>query len=514
MSAGTAEPAEEIAGDKDAEQLASLGYTYDSQFKREMTFWGNVSLGFTYLSPVVAIYSLFAASLGIAGPPMFWSLVIVGLGQFFVATIFGEIVAAYPVAGGVYPWSRRLWGRKWGWMNGWVYLFALLTTIASIAYGAGPFLSTFLGMEGTTNSVILAGLAVIALATILNLGGTKVLNTVAMFGLLAELGGALVVGGWLLITARKHDLSVLFQSFGAGEGSSYFVAFAAAGLIGIFQYYGFEACGDVAEEVMNPGRTIPKAMRMTIYIGGFAAMFVCLSLILAVPDFGAVISGADTDPVGNVLLAAFGPIGFKVVLAVVLISFISCVLSLQAATSRLAYSMARDGMLPGSRVLSIFSEARRVPPYALLLAGVVPALIVIGSKVSSDALTVIISFAAMGMYLGFQMVILASLRARLLGWRPNGAFQLGAWGIPVNIAALVWGVLGMINMAWPRTPEDGWFANYVVLISAVAVVVSGLIYMVWKKPHLKGDAPAGDAVLRGAPNSRKGTLAPALKNER
>lgn len=488
------ESAGEAGVDEDARHLASLGYSYDRQFKREMTFWGNVSLGFTYLSPVVAIYSLFALSLSVAGPPMFWSLVIVGVGQLLVATVFGEVVAAYPVAGGVYPWSRRLWGRKWGWMSGWVYLVALLTTIASVAYGAGPFLSTLIGVESTVDATVISGLVVIALATVLNLGGTKVLNAVAMIGLLAELGGALVVGTWLLVTARQHDLSVLFNAFGAGEGSNYFVAFAAAGLIGIFQYYGFEACGDVAEEVPNPGRTIPKAMRMTIYIGGFAAMFVCLSLILAVPDFTAVISGADADPVGNILVSAFGPVGFKAVLAVVLVSFLSCVLSLQAATSRLAYSMARDGILPASTLLSTFSESRRVPPYALLLAGLVPALIVIGSKVSSDALTVIISFAAMGMYMGFQMVVLASLRARLLGWKPNGAFQLGAWGIPVNIAALIWGVLGMVNMAWPRTPEDGWFANYVVLISAVTVVAIGLAYMAWKKPHLKGDAPAADAV--------------------
>lgn len=494
MRVETPEPVGELDVDDDAQHLASLGYSYERQFKREMTFWGNVSLGFTYLSPVVAIYSLFAASLSVAGPPMFWSLVIVGVGQLLVATVFGEVVAAYPVAGGVYPWSRRLWGRKWGWMNGWVYLVALLTTIASVAYGAGPFLSTLLGMESSVDATILCGLVVIALATVLNLGGTKVLNAVAMIGLLAELGGALVVGIWLLATARHHDLSVLFQTFGAGEGSNYFFAFAAAGLIGIFQYYGFEACGDVAEEVPNPGRTIPKAMRMTIYIGGFAAMFVCLSLILAVPDFAAVISGTETDPVGSILLAAFGPIGFKAVLAVVLISFLSCVLSLQAATSRLAYSMARDGILPASKLLSTFSESRHVPPYALLLAGLVPAFIVIGSKVSSDALTVIISFAAMGMYMGFQMVVLASLRARILGWKPNGAFRLGVWGIPVNIAALAWGVLGMVNMAWPRTPEDGWFANHVVLISAVTVVAIGLVYMAWKKPHLKGDAPAADAV--------------------
>ncbi len=37
---------------------------------------------------------------------MIWWLVIVGIGQFLVALVFGEVVSQYPVAGGVYPWAR------------------------------------------------------------------------------------------------------------------------------------------------------------------------------------------------------------------------------------------------------------------------------------------------------------------------------------------------------------------------------------------------------------------------
>ena len=74
-------------------------------------------------------------------------------------------------------------------------------------------------------------------------------------------------------------------------------------------YYGFEACGDVAEEVPNPGRLIPKAMRRTIYVGGAAATFICLALVLAVTDIPAVIAGEDTDPVSTVLNDAFGTVG-------------------------------------------------------------------------------------------------------------------------------------------------------------------------------------------------------------
>src|SRR4029078_862688 len=139
--------------DSDAAQLASLGY--ESEFRRDMSPWANFSLGFTYLSPVVGVDSLFAYALAQGGPPMILSFFIVGLGQLLVALVFSEIVAQYPVAGGVYPWARRLWGRKWAWMTGWVYLVALLTTIAGVVYGAGPYLAALLGFEAGVTSTIL-----------------------------------------------------------------------------------------------------------------------------------------------------------------------------------------------------------------------------------------------------------------------------------------------------------------------------------------------------------------------
>ncbi|MFD0856266.1 APC family permease, partial [Actinomadura adrarensis] len=470
----------------DEEELASLGYT--SEFRREMSPWANFSLGFTYLSPVVGIYTVFAASLALAGPPMIWSLVIVGIGQFLVALIFSEVVAQFPVAGGVYPWARRLWGKRWAWMTGWVYMLALLTTIASVCYTAGFYIAPALGIEPTTNTVIACGLLTILVATLINFMGTRVLAWAAIIGFSAEIIGALAVGAWLLLTHRHHSLGVLFDNFDAGSGS-YVSAFLAASLIGIYQYYGFEACGDVAEEVRRPGVLIPKAMRRTIYIGGAAATFICLALILSVADIPAVIAGKDTDPVTTVLDEAFGTVGSRIVLAIVLVSFLSCAMSLQAAASRLAYSYGRDGMIAGSRLLKKFNASRAVPPYALILAGIVPAIIVLISKISADAVLKIVSFAAFGIYLGFQMVVFAALRARLKGWKPSGAFQLGKWGLPVNVAALVYGVAAMINIAWPRTPDAKWYDNYLVMLSAAIVIGLGLLYMALHRGYGRSDAP-------------------------
>lgn len=480
--------------DEDAAHLASLGYSYDTTFKREMSFWGNVSLGFTYLSPIAGVYSMFAISLGQAGPPMAWALVIALVGQFLVALIFGEVVSNYPVAGGVYPWSRRLWGRKWAWMNGWIYVVALVGTLAAVAYGAAPFVASIFGGSVDAGGTVLIALGTLVIATILNFSGTRVLSLAATIGLTAEMIGAVGISVYLLLFHRKQDWSVVFDNQGIGDDApgGYLGAFAAAALIGMFAYYGFEANGDVAEEIKDPSARVPKAMRMTLYIGGFAANVLVFSLVFAVPDFAAVASGDVADPIGEALHSAFGPV-FPLVMLIVVIAFISCITSLQAAASRLVYSMARDGFLPASKFLAHFNEKRHVPSNALLTAAFFPAAVVVLSLMLEDALTAMVGFGTVGIYIGFQMVVLAALRARILGWKPAGKFRLGAWAYPVNILALIWGVAAVANILWPRETGGGWAEDYLLIMTTVGVIAVGWIYMLVSKAYQRGDAPAGDA---------------------
>ena len=483
--------------DEDAAQLQALGYS--SKFDRSMSQLENFSLGFTYLSPVVGVYSLFAFALAAGGPPMFWWYLLVGIGQMFVCLVFCEVVSQFPISGGLYPWARRLVGARWAWMAGWVYGWALLVSIAAVATGGAPFLAQLLGFRVTPVNTTCFALGMIAIATLCNVSGTRLLARVAMFGFICELLGALAVGLYLLIFARHHSLGILFDTVGLRSSSgSYLPLFLASALAAMFCYYGFEACGDVAEETPNASRMIPKAMRMTIYVGGAAAMFVCLALILAVPDFGPIVSGKDTDPVATILRAAMGEVGFRAVLAVVLVSFISCGLSMQAAASRLLFAYARDEMIVGSSLLSRISPHTHVPVSALLVAGLVPALIALCGLWLQNAVATIISFASAGIYMSFQMLVLAALIARARGWIPSGPFTLGRWGWLVNILGLAYGVSAIVDMVWPRSPNDPWYSNYSMIVTASGVVALGLIYMVLGKPYDRGTAPAGDAHLKRA----------------
>jgi amino acid transporter len=180
-----------------------------------------------------------------------------------------------------------------------------------------------------------------------------------------------------------------------------------------------------------------------------------------------------------------------------MVSFLSCILSLQAAASRVLFAYGRDGMIFGAKALTSISKQANVPWVALLVAGAVPGAIILLSPFLADAIATIISFATAGIYLAFQMVVIAALYARSRGWRPGGAFSLGAWGLPLNIAALIYGIGALLDMIWPRTPDQPWYVNDGMIVTIIGVCGLGGAIMAIFRSHDRGDAPAADAWTLG-----------------
>ena len=115
-----------------------------------------------------------------------------------------------------------------------------------------------------------------------------------------------MLGLYLLLFQREQPFSVFFDTMGAGGGESYFVTFLAASLSGLFLFYGFEACGDVAEEVSDPTRRIPRAMILTIVVGGVSGFLSYAGYVLAAPDLEAIVAGEDADPIPGILESSLG----------------------------------------------------------------------------------------------------------------------------------------------------------------------------------------------------------------
>src|SRR6476660_8798643 len=120
-------------------RLASLGYT--PQLNRVLGFFSNFAVAFTYLSPMVGIYSLFVLGVGTGGPAYLWLSIIPVVGMLFVALVFWELASHYPVAGALYQYSKFSVGPGFGWFVGWFYGSALLVTVASVDTGVVPYIT-------------------------------------------------------------------------------------------------------------------------------------------------------------------------------------------------------------------------------------------------------------------------------------------------------------------------------------------------------------------------------------
>jgi amino acid transporter len=296
---------------------------------------------------------------------------------------------------------------------------------------------------------------------------------------------------------------------GAGGDEVYIVTFFGSALSGLFLFYGFEACGNVAEEVDDPTRRIPKAMMLTILIGGVSGLLSYIGYVLAAPNLQAIVDGEVADPIPAILEDALGTPGSKVFLLIAVTAFVSCVLSLQAAGSRLIYSSARDRMLPMSGWLSHMSVRHAVPTNALLVACIVPILICLYVYGYPDQLARVTAFAVLGIYIAFQAVVLAALRQRVKGWRPAGNWNLRNAGMLVNLLAQAYGIMAIILLLKP-VDTDSWLDQYVVAIGLVVVLGTGLLYLFIAKPDqhsadvAEGDAIEVAALLRSLREKAKG----------
>src|SRR6059058_3407523 len=159
-------------------RLESLGYR--PQLNRVLGFFSNFAVAFTYLSPMVGIYSLFILGVGTGGPSYIWLTFIPLIGMLFVALVFGELASHYPIAGGLYQYSKFSVGPAYGWFVGWFYGIALLVTVASVDVGVVSYVTALThnwfgwNLDPTAHGTILwVVLILLAIQTTLNITGAK-----------------------------------------------------------------------------------------------------------------------------------------------------------------------------------------------------------------------------------------------------------------------------------------------------------------------------------------------------
>src|SRR6266480_298807 len=433
---------------RDEALLQKFGYR--QELRRTLGFLSNFAVAFSYISVSTGTFSLFYLGLAAGGPAFFWTWPIVAAGQFLVALNFAELASHFPIAGSIYQWSKRLSGYTLGWFTGWIYFFAGVLTVTAVAYTIPiPLLAIFPNIPATIlgipNAVFIALVAII-IGTLINIAGVRLVSIINNIGVVAEIIGMFGFALILLLFNNHQPISFLFtgphtslQSPGSewtpGFGVSYTGAFLAALFMSLFVIYGFDTAGTLGEETRDPQRNAPRGVLWSIGLS-----------FMDYAKIEGIAQGANfLQALPTIIQDALGPFWGNVYLFVVLIAVFVCTLAIQSATIRLMFSMGRDRRLPFGSVWGTVNHAFHTPTWAGIAVAALSAL----PFLISTAIGVIVTGATGMIYLSYFMNNIASLNARFKGWpREKSPFSLGRWGIPINVLALIYGGLMIINFLW------------------------------------------------------------------
>ena len=466
--AGPGSSQEEVAARDDA-HLKSLGIT--PQLNRSLGFLANFALAFSFISVSTGSFGNFGVGIGLGGPMMFWTWIIIVAGQTLVALGFAELASHYPVAGSLYQWSKRLSHRTLGWFTGWFYFWAQVVTVTAVACIVAFVVDGIMGEKdflaspsplGVSDMFTFIALTTLVITTLLNAFGVRLVATLNNIGVGTEILGMLVFAVILLFFANHQSPSVLFETFGAQDanGGNMVATLALGFFMSIFIMYGFDTAGTFGEETLDASRQAPRGVLSSVWISGAIGVVFLLAVILSLKDIPATMAEGlaggfpiATTITSNLTTELIGGISVgEIYLFVILASVFVCTLAIQGAATRMMFSMGRDRHLPLGAVWAHVNPRFRTPTNAAIAVGVLAAIpILLVGPIGGITL----SIAATGLiYLSYFLCNIGLAFARRNGWPHKKAwFNLGRWGMPINIAALVWGALMLVNIGLWASPE-------------------------------------------------------------
>lgn len=372
------------------------------------------------------VFAAFAPAARAAGNSLMLGLAVAALIAYCNATSSAQLAALYPVSGGTYIYGRERLGPFWGFLAGWGFVIGKLASCAAMALTFGIYAAPSLARP-------LAVGAVITLTLVNYRGVQKTLIATKLIVVVVLLALALVVCGvWL---GGAADVGRLWPL----EGASAHGVLQSAGLL-FFAFAGYARLATLGEEVIDPARTIPRAIPIAL---GLTLVIYALVAASALAGAGASALMASGAPLATAVeggrLAWLSP-GVRAGAAV---GSLGVLLSLIVGVSRTAFAMSANGDLP--RVFAAVHPRYRVPHRAELAVG----SLVAGLAAASDVRSAIgfSSFSVLAYY-AITNAAAWSLRAHERRW-PRALSGLGLVGcatlaltLPLTSIAAGAGLLG------------------------------------------------------------------------
>ena len=483
----------------DSNDLAKFGYK--QELDRTLGSFSSFAAGFSYISILTGMFQMFYLGFGVGGPAFFWSWPLVLFGQFTVALMFAELAAHYPLSGGVFQWTKLIGGKDLGWMVGWIYTACLVVTLAAVALALQnslPQISEKFQFVGNSNNAtdaatnaVLLGCILIFTSTIINSVGVDLLAKINNLGVFTEIFGVVVLIILLALNSAQ-PITVVFETQGkSSEGIGYLGPFlAATSLTASYVMYGFDTAGSLAEETENPRKLAPRAILQALGAAGVSGLLLLLFSMMSARDLSVPLLGKLEGGLPFIIKEVLGETAGRVFLLIVIFAIFVCALAVQTGAVRLIFSMARDGGLPFSKKLALVSTQFNTPVLPVILVGFSAITILIVNVGLPKVIELVTIVAILWANLAYFILVTSLLWKRIKGWphklndrsrheekEHTNLFNLGKWGIPLNIIASIWSFFMVCNVGWPREVVYGsdWRHKFAPIFLSVLLLAIGFV---------------------------------------
>jgi len=353
------------------------------QLKRQVGLGNAISLNMMNMIGVGPFITLPLVVAAMGGPQAMLGWLLGALIAVCDGLVWAELGAAMPEAGGSYAFLREIYGRegagRWAsFLYIWQLGFSAPLSIASGCIGLAQY-AAFLwpslnkSVPGLSHlhysSLLAAGTCLSILAMLYrNLSTITRLAWVLWAGVLLTIGSVILAG-----FTHFHAAQLALPPGAFHLTPAFFQGLGAATLISTYDYWGYYNVCFLGGEVRDPGRTIPRAILLSIAIVAALYMLMNVSVLGVIPWQELVKGGDGRYAVVAVLMQrTFGVVAARILAAMVMWTAFASVFSLLLGYSRAPYAAALDGNY--FRVFAKLHPRHGFPHVSLIALGIVAAI--------------------------------------------------------------------------------------------------------------------------------------------
>ena len=339
----------------------------------------------------VGLFTCGSSQIGIVGPWIIILTLIALLISIWPCLIYGEMSALLPCTGGTYNYAKRGLNKIWASLAGWHYIIAVVAIGAGETLAFANYLKILLEQFSLNTTYLDSRVIAVVLVVIfllLNLKGIEQsgkAQTIFMFFFWA------CSISWFLYMIPKIHIEY-FGSIAINSLPPFKEIMYILGLIW-WCYTGFETCVSMGAEIKYPQYTLPRALKISIFlVFSLNALFQWFLVGLVPKEFYGFLAIA-VAPYAEGLKVA-GLTGFPIILLCIGIAFggdLSTINPGIAAPARYIYAMSEDGALP--EFISKIHPRYKTPYISIIIVGIINIILIITGSINYIASVSLISLA-------------------------------------------------------------------------------------------------------------------------